>query len=70
MDRVDAVVIGAGAVGLAVGRALAQAGRETIVAEPYMTTKDVYLGDWLGLYTEVVIDRASGHVEYTLVEID
>jgi L-2-hydroxyglutarate oxidase LhgO len=33
MDRVDAVVIGAGAVGLAVGRALAQAGLETIVAE-------------------------------------
>ena len=33
MDRVDAVVIGAGVVGLAVGRALAQAGRETIVAE-------------------------------------
>ncbi len=33
MDRVGAVVIGAGAVGLAVGRALAQAGHETIVAE-------------------------------------
>ena len=33
MDRVDAVVIGAGVVGLAVGRALAQAGRETIVVE-------------------------------------
>ena len=33
MDRVDALVIGAGAVGLAVGRALAQAGREVIVAE-------------------------------------
>ncbi|QJW84590.1 NAD(P)/FAD-dependent oxidoreductase [Ramlibacter terrae] len=33
MDRVDAVVIGAGAVGSAVARALAQAGRETIVAE-------------------------------------
>jgi L-2-hydroxyglutarate oxidase LhgO len=33
MDRVDAVVVGAGAVGLAVARALAQAGRETIVAE-------------------------------------
>jgi L-2-hydroxyglutarate oxidase LhgO len=33
MDRVDALVIGAGAVGLAVGRALARAGRETIVAE-------------------------------------
>ena len=33
MDRVGAVVIGAGVVGLAVARALAQAGRETIVAE-------------------------------------
>ena len=33
MDRVGAVVIGAGAVGLAVARALAQAGHETIVAE-------------------------------------
>ena len=33
MERVDAVVIGAGAVGLAVGRALAQAGHETIVVE-------------------------------------
>jgi len=33
MDRVDAVVIGAGVVGLSVARALAQAGRETIVLE-------------------------------------
>ena len=33
MDRVDAVVIGAGVVGLAVARALAQAGREVIVLE-------------------------------------
>jgi len=33
MDRVGAVVIGAGAVGLAVARALAQAGRETLVVE-------------------------------------
>ncbi|NML48057.1 NAD(P)/FAD-dependent oxidoreductase [Ramlibacter sp. G-1-2-2] len=33
MDRVGALVIGAGVVGLAVARALAQAGRETIVAE-------------------------------------
>ncbi|MBC7604359.1 MAG: NAD(P)/FAD-dependent oxidoreductase [Ramlibacter sp.] len=33
MDRVDAIVIGAGAVGLAVARALALAGRETIVVE-------------------------------------
>jgi L-2-hydroxyglutarate oxidase LhgO len=33
MDQVDAVVIGAGAVGLSVARALAQAGREMIVLE-------------------------------------
>jgi L-2-hydroxyglutarate oxidase LhgO len=33
MDQVDAVVIGAGAVGLAVARELAQAGRETLVLE-------------------------------------
>ncbi len=33
MDKVDAVVIGAGVVGLAVGRALAQRGLETIVIE-------------------------------------
>ncbi len=33
MDRVGALVIGAGVVGLAVGRALALAGRETIVVE-------------------------------------
>ncbi len=33
MDQVDAVVIGAGVVGLAVARALAQGGRETIVLE-------------------------------------
>jgi hypothetical protein len=47
-----------------------EAFRETVVAEPYMTTKDVYIGSWLGLYTEVVIDRATGTVESTLVEID
>jgi L-2-hydroxyglutarate oxidase LhgO len=33
MDRVDAIVIGAGVVGLAVARALARSGRETIVVE-------------------------------------
>ena len=33
MDRIDALVIGAGVVGLATGRALAQAGLETLVIE-------------------------------------
>jgi L-2-hydroxyglutarate oxidase LhgO len=33
MEAVDAIVIGAGAVGLAVGRALARAGQETIAVE-------------------------------------
>ncbi len=33
MDQVDSIVIGAGAVGLAIGRALARSGRETIVVE-------------------------------------
>src|SRR5512133_1903802 len=33
MDQVDTIVIGAGAVGLAVARALAASGRETIVVE-------------------------------------
>ena len=33
MDRIETLVIGAGVVGLAVGRALAQAGHEVIVAE-------------------------------------
>jgi L-2-hydroxyglutarate oxidase LhgO len=33
MDKVDAVVIGAGVVGLAVARALAQAGSEVVIAE-------------------------------------
>ena len=33
MDQVDCVVIGAGVIGLAVARRLAQAGREVIVLE-------------------------------------
>ena len=33
MDRVDCIVVGAGVVGLAIARRLAQAGRETIVIE-------------------------------------
>jgi L-2-hydroxyglutarate oxidase LhgO len=37
IERVDAVVVGAGVVGLAVARALALAGRETIILEKEMT---------------------------------
>ncbi len=37
IEKVDAVVIGAGVVGLAVARALALAGRETIILEKEMT---------------------------------
>ncbi|HXU55261.1 MAG TPA: FAD-dependent oxidoreductase, partial [Casimicrobiaceae bacterium] len=33
MDRVDCVVVGAGVIGLAVARKLAQAGREVIILE-------------------------------------
>ena len=33
MDRIEAIVIGAGVVGLAIGRALARAGREVLVLE-------------------------------------
>ncbi|TSE36386.1 tRNA 5-methylaminomethyl-2-thiouridine biosynthesis bifunctional protein MnmC [Tepidimonas charontis] len=33
MERVDAVVVGAGVIGLAVARALAQAGWQTVVLE-------------------------------------
>jgi len=46
--------------------------RETISAEPYpgSTVWDVYIGDWLGAHTEVTIERASGAVISTLVELD
>jgi L-2-hydroxyglutarate oxidase LhgO len=33
MDRIDCVVVGAGVIGLAVARRLAQAGREVIILE-------------------------------------
>jgi len=33
MDKIEAVVIGAGVVGLAVARALALAGREVVILE-------------------------------------
>lgn len=35
MERVDVIIVGAGVVGLAVGRALAEAGREVIVLEQH-----------------------------------
>ena len=41
MEHVDALVVGAGVVGLAVGRALAQAGLETIVVEMAQVTPPV-----------------------------
>ncbi|MEO8549176.1 MAG: hypothetical protein ABI678_04365 [Kofleriaceae bacterium] len=46
--------------------------RTTIDAEPYpgQPTWDVYVGSWLGLHTEVAIIRATGAIQYTLVEID
>ena len=46
--------------------------RESITPEPYpgMPTEDVYTGDWLGAYTEVVTERATGAVLSTLVELD
>ncbi|CAN5526630.1 hypothetical protein BH11MYX1_BH11MYX1_25100 [soil metagenome] len=46
--------------------------RTAIEAAPYPGTPawDVYVGSWLGLYTEVVIERATGVVVRTLVEID
>ncbi len=40
------------------------------LTQEYLTSKDLYTGRWHGFYTEVVIDRATGTVESTLVEID
>ncbi|ARU05623.1 FAD-dependent oxidoreductase [Comamonas serinivorans] len=50
MDRVDAVVVGAGAVGLAVGRALAQQGHEVVVLE-----KDTAIGQGVSSRNSEVI---------------
>ena len=33
MERIDALIVGAGIIGLAIARSLAQAGREVIVIE-------------------------------------
>jgi hypothetical protein len=46
--------------------------RTTVSAEPYpgMPAIDVYIGDWLGTHVEVSVERATGKVTNTLVEID
>ena len=46
--------------------------REAVTPEPYpgIPTEDVYIGSWLGTHTEVVVERATGEVVSTLVEID
>jgi hypothetical protein len=46
--------------------------RETITPEPYpgVPTEDVYIGEWLGAHTEVVVVRATGALVSTLVELD
>ena len=50
MDRVDAVVVGAGVIGLAVGRALAARGLETLVVElrPLLFMRDARMSERLG----------------------
>ena len=46
--------------------------RTTAVVEPFAgtATLDVLTGAWLGLHTEITIDRASGMATNVLVEID
>lgn len=46
--------------------------RETSVAAVHYANPswDIYLGDWLGAYTEVSVDRATGTVTNVLVELD
>jgi len=46
--------------------------RETIAVEPYpgMAGTDVLVGDWIGAYTEVSIDHATGLATRVYVEID
>jgi hypothetical protein len=46
--------------------------RTTVEAEPYPGHQewDVYVGDWLGTYTEVTVERATKQVVNTLVELD
>jgi hypothetical protein len=46
--------------------------REEVVPEPYpgQPTWDVYVDRWLGLHTEVAIERTTGVIKSVLVEID
>ncbi|MGE3767574.1 MAG: hypothetical protein AB7L94_35295 [Kofleriaceae bacterium] len=46
--------------------------RETNAVEPHpgMSGADVIVGDWIGAYTEVTIDRASGLATNVYLEID
>lgn len=46
--------------------------RETVQPEPYpgQPTWDVYIDRWLGLHTEVAIERTTGVIKSVLVEID
>ena len=49
-----------------------QAFRTSVDPEPYpgQPTWDVYIGSWLGLHTEIAVERATGVVTQRLVEID
>jgi hypothetical protein len=46
--------------------------RDEVVPEPYpgQPTWDVYIDRWLGLHTEVAIERTTGVIKSVLVEID
>jgi len=46
--------------------------REMVQPEPYpgQPTWDVYVDRWLGLHTEVAIERTTGVIKAVLVEID
>lgn len=46
--------------------------RETVQPEPYpgQPTWDAYIDRWLGLHTEVAIERTTGVIKSVLVEID
>lgn len=41
-----------------------------LVTFPTMPTIDYYVGDWIGLHTEVTLDRTTGETAGVLVEVD